>query len=523
MKVKPMKKEKPAAKGSGVLKKSKTDIQKAKKVKSAGPVKESAAKVVAAAKLLEKKKEVKLVKASKTKADKEDAEQENEPPQKLVQANGKAPAKQEKGSKSMKETANEEKMPPLNGKGPKPTKQVTDEEDSTKPENESKAARRERQLKLKALKKKQKKLGGKVVSKVSEETLALVPEQLVTKASFRKLYEVVHNKFNEKGNKLFGDDLKYALQVVAVKVPRCPLRICRVALPHTLMRKEDEMCLIVKDNTRGRDVDYLPTLHHWEDKLKELSVGYNVQVIPFQQLKRDYSSFEMKRKLVHRFERFVVDARISGHVFSFLGTQFARRGKNPIAVKLDSDVKIKESIEQAALVQTFRQTYSGPVTEIKFAVHWMPVEQAVANGMALLEQLKTIYPGGWLNVQAINLKTVCEKSYSLPIYVSTIDPNLVPVPIITGPRQVFVQKQQKLFSKQTGGKYEVTKDGVVRRVKKPSADGEENNEPDSDVEMTLEDFQPDDDDNWVPYDDEPPARPRTGGRPRQRGPKMRIK
>lgn len=228
MKVKPMKKEKPAAKGSGVLKKSKTDIQKAKKVKSVGPVKESAAKVVAAAKLLEKKKEVKLVKASKTKADKEDAEQENEPPQKLVQANGKAPAKQEKGSKSIKETANEEKMPPLNGKGPKPAKQVTDEEVSPKPENESKAARRERQLKLKALKKKQKKLGGQVVSKVSEETLALVPEQLVTKASFRKLYEVVHNKFNEKGNKLFGDDLKYALQVVAVKVPRCPLRICRV-------------------------------------------------------------------------------------------------------------------------------------------------------------------------------------------------------------------------------------------------------------------------------------------------------
>uniref|UniRef100_A0A182JYX8 Uncharacterized protein n=1 Tax=Anopheles christyi TaxID=43041 RepID=A0A182JYX8_9DIPT len=514
MKLKGTKVEKPVAKDLVKMKKSKISIQKTKKSMGV-ELKPSAAKAAKGAKTeqLEKKnvfnKGLKMVKANQNEPNTGNIkmEQENLPPLKQQKANGTAARlKQEKKQKQKQAT--------------EPMKDESEEENPTKPQNEKTEARKEEEKKKKALKKKQQRAGGELPKKVTEDTLALVPEKLISEESFQKVYETMHQKFTEKGHTLFGDDLKYAMQILSVKIPRCPLRNCRVALPHSLLRKDDEICLIVKDLIRGRKVDFSNTLEHWEEKLKELAIEYKVRVLPFQQLKRDYGPFEMKRKLQNRYERFVVDACIGGHVFAFLGSHFAKRGKNPIVAKLDTDARIKASLEQALHLQSYRQGNSGVSTEIKFAAHWMPTEHAVENGMALMENLKSMFPGGWLNVRTIKLATVGEKSYSLPIYESTIDANLVPVPIVVGPRQKFVKKQQKLFAKQTDGKYEVTKDGVVRRVKNPNAEGEDNG-PDSDVEMELDDLEPEDDDNWVPYDDDVPSRPRQGGRPRERGPKIR--
>uniref|UniRef100_A0A182WJP3 Uncharacterized protein n=1 Tax=Anopheles minimus TaxID=112268 RepID=A0A182WJP3_9DIPT len=515
MKIKGAKKEKPVKQGLMFIKKTDTDIQKAKKTK--GTLKQSTAKVAvtngakaASVKLpekrvfsmkLEPKKPAKLKKSAVV----EKTEQENVPPAK--KKNGTAPAV--KAVKKQK-------------KQPKGTPAQVDEQ--PKPAiNEAKQARKEAAAQAKALKKEERKLGGKVPKKSSEETLALVPKELISKQSFQKIFEVFRKKGDDKGNKLFGEDLKYGMQIISVKVARCPSRNCRVALPHPMLRKEDEVCLIVKDLIRGRAVDYQPTLNEWEDKVNKLNFGYKVHIIPFQQLKRDYNSFEMKRKLVQRYERFLVDARIDGHVYSFLGSHFIKRGKNATPVKLENEAKLKEVLEQALQLQTYRQGNKGNSTEIKFAGHWMPVKHAVENGMALLEKLKTVYPGGWLNIQSINLTTITEKSESLPIYISTIDPNEVPVPVVVGTREKFVKKQQKLIEKRTGGMYEVTKEGIVRKVRTPKLYGAANDAVESDVE--LEDSEHEEDDNFIPYDDEPPRQRRhqgRGGGVRQRGPKIRV-
>ncbi|XP_052896018.1 ribosomal L1 domain-containing protein CG13096 [Anopheles moucheti] len=522
MKVKAAKKGKPVREGLVQIKKSKTDIQKAKKLKE--PLKQSAAKVAASdgaeaasVKLPEKRVfSMKLQPKTQAKQKKPSAgkknEQENSPPAKGT--NGAAPARKAKKLKLPKgvpvvEEQKEEQM-----------------EEDKQPKSkigEANKAKKELESQVKALKDEERKLGGKIPKKCTDETLELVPEELISKMSFKKIYEVFRKKGDAKGNKLFGDDLKYNLQIISVKVPRCPSRNCRITLPHPLLRQEDDICLIVKDAIRGRAVDYLPTLHEWEDKLKELDIGYKVQIIPFQQLKRDYGSFEMKRKLAQRFERFLVDARISGHVFAFLGSQFIKRCKNPTPVKLENEAKIKEVLEHALQLHTYRQGNKGNSSEIKFAAHWMPVEHAIENGLALLEKLKTAFPGGWLNIQSINITTATEKSDSLPIYVSTIDPNLVPVPVVVGTREKFVKKQQQLIQKHTGGKYEVTKEGIVRKVRTPKLYGWANNVEESDVE--LEDVELEKDDGWVPYDDDPQRRyrrPRRSGK-RQRGPKMRVK
>ncbi|XP_053665394.1 ribosomal L1 domain-containing protein CG13096 [Anopheles marshallii] len=521
MKVKAAKKDKPVREEVVQIKKTKTGIQKAKKLKE--PLKQSAAKVAAtngaevaeaaSVKLPEKREfSMKLQLKKKAKQKKPSGgkknEQENSPPAK--DANGAVPGKRAKKQKQLKVV---------------PVVEEQKEEDK-QPEpviNERKKAKKEFEAQVKALKKEERNLDVKLPKKCKTETLELVPKELISKKSFQKVYELFRKKGDEKGNKLFGDDLKYNLQIISVKVPRCPSRNCRIILPHPLLRQEDDICLIVKDAIRGREVDYSLTLHEWEDKLKDLNIGHKVQIIPFQQLKRDYGSYEMKRKLAQRFERFLVDARISGHVFAFLGSQFIKRSKNPTPVKLDNEAKIKEVLAHALQLHTYRQGNKGNSSEIKFAAHWMPVEHAVENGLALLEKLKTAFPGGWLNIQSINITTATEKSQSLPIYVSTIDPNLVPVPVVVGLREKFVKKQQHLMKQRTGGMYEVTKDGIVRKVRTPEQNAGANNVEESDVE--LEDVELEEDDGWVPYDDDP-QRARRKGRgsgTRQRGPKMRIK
>lgn len=49
----------------------------------------------------------------------------------------------------------------------------------------------------------------------------------------------------------------------------------------------------------------------------------------------------------------------------------------------------------------------------------------MANIEAVLENLKTKYPGGWLNIKNLYLKPMQHSSISLPIYISEINPNQV--------------------------------------------------------------------------------------------------
>ncbi|XP_058053625.1 ribosomal L1 domain-containing protein CG13096-like [Anopheles bellator] len=311
---------------------------------------------------------------------------------------------------------------------------------------------------------------GEVPTEATPETLALVPKELVSRSSFGQvLKELKKRAAKDEKVKLFGDDVRFALQIACVKIPEYPSRNCRMLLPHPILSKEDEVCLIVKDLERGRKYDYENTLYHWQDKLAEAGVTRVAQIIPFQQLKQDYREFELRLKLVHRFDRFLVDARIAGHVFSKLGAHFIRRKKNPTSVVLTNDDKIAENIEKALRKVTYGRSNTGRTMEIKFASGKMTHQQAIDNGMALLESMKTDYPGGWLNVGSIYLTTTTDNKQSLLLYMSVINPNLVPVPKMVGPRQKFVDQQNEKLMKLTGGRLIIV-DGAVRKAKKANLD-----------------------------------------------------
>lgn len=315
-------------------------------------------------------------------------------------------------------------------------------------------------------KKKEKKLQ-KVTNEAPAEEIeqAEVPESLVTKktiqSALKACKKALAEGFEQKKN-LFGDDMKYALQISSVKIPDVPSRNCRMKLPNPIYKTGDDICLIVKDLERGRKQDYEPTLQHWQDKLRELGIDFVSLIIPFQQLKQDYRQYEMKLKLVNRFDRFLVDARISGHVYGFLGTGFIRRCKNATPVILDKDEKIVKNLNKALCTLTYKQTNTGRTTEIQFATHKMPLNESVANAEALIENLKTQFPGGWLNIRTIYLKPMVDIKLSLPLYVSKIDPNAVPVPKVTGPRESFEKKMNEKLLQATLNKYEFQAGNLVR-------------------------------------------------------------
>lgn len=233
-------------------------------------------------------------------------------------------------------------------------------------------------------------------------------------------------------------------------------------LPNPIYKKGDDICLIVKDLARGRKQDHEETLLHWQDKLRQLGVDFISQVIPLQQLKQEYRQYEMKLKLANRFDRFLVDARVDGHVFNFLGSVFIRRCKNATPVILDKDEKVVKNLNKVLGKVTYKQTNTGRTTEIQFATHKMPLEAAVENAEALIMAMKNQFPGGWLNIRTIYLKPMTDIPVTFPLYVSNIDPNLVPVPKIPGPRERFEKSNNEKLLKITKNKYKFQAGNLVR-------------------------------------------------------------
>ena len=91
-------------------------------------------------------------------------------------------------------------------------------------------------------------------------------------------------------------------------------------LKHSLYSDEDDVVFISKDLQRGADVDYEPTIHHYEDLFREKGVKGIRTIVPFNQLKKEYTSYEMKVKFANMYDGFLVDAVIAKHVTGTLGS-----------------------------------------------------------------------------------------------------------------------------------------------------------------------------------------------------------
>lgn len=189
-------------------------------------------------------------------------------------------------------------------------------------------------------------------------------------------------------------------------------------LAHSLVDPtEDDVVIIVPDLQRGAKVDYEPTIQHYEDLFRENGIN-GLKIVPFNQLRKECTTFETKRKFASTYDYFLCDGRIVSHVVGFAGSSFQKTRTTFHAVHLNNKKTYKRDIEKALKRTGFKQIHKGDLISIPIGNHRYTVDQLADNIKVVVEQLKTLYPGGLGNIRNMHIKIDITGTSSLPLYAS---------------------------------------------------------------------------------------------------------
>lgn len=240
----------------------------------------------------------------------------------------------------------------------------------------------------------------------------------------------------EEKKDLFGSQpLLITLQISVHKVPQTPYRNIRCLVPNSTTLAEPDICLIVPDLQRGRkrDATFAKYVEQYEEKLLENGTKGIKQIIPFTQLRCEYSQFEMKRRLAHTFDLFLCDGRIQGHCYHFLGKVFEKAKKIPVPIqamtKVDGKLKFSSNLQNEVdkavrkvclTLHSHGTSYSIPVGHSEFTKN-----ELADNVLAVWKVLEKELPGGVKNIRAAYLKG--PRTPAVPLYASLEPPRDVPV------------------------------------------------------------------------------------------------
>lgn len=213
-------------------------------------------------------------------------------------------------------------------------------------------------------------------------------------------------------------------------------------LKHSLVNpEEDDVVIIVPDLQRGAKVDYEPTIQHYEDLLREAGVT-KLKIVPFNQIRKECTTFEAKRKFANTYDYFLCDGRIVGHVVGFCGSPFQKPRTTFHAVRLNKSDNYKQEIERSLKRTAYRQLVKGDLISIPVGSHRHSINELAENIQFVIDQLKTIYPGGLANVRQMNLKIDIIGTSSIPLYANLAGPPLE-TPNVVGLREQRMLKLKK--------------------------------------------------------------------------------
>jgi len=170
------------------------------------------------------------------------------------------------------------------------------------------------------------------------------------------------------------------------------------------------------DKTKKRDPE--EAIEAFKERLAEANITYIKTIIPLAKLKKEYSTYELKKKLCNSYDMFLIDGKISGHVAgSVLRKAFQKRNKLiPVTV---SNQNLQKTIEAALHKTRYLQPVIPQLISIAVGNIKMKATDVASNIVAVLEQLKTEYIGGWLNIQNVHLKPAAQSAIVHPVYIST--------------------------------------------------------------------------------------------------------
>ncbi|XP_043206437.1 ribosomal L1 domain-containing protein 1-like [Amphibalanus amphitrite] len=229
----------------------------------------------------------------------------------------------------------------------------------------------------------------------------------------------------KKEELLNHEDMKVMLQISAIKVaPGRVKQTIKLPLPAPFTDTAD-VCLFVKDLKRGIRVDHEKSVRHWKDVLDEAGVTRITEVIPLRQLKAEYNMYEARRKLCDSYDVFLSDVRVTRLLPTLLGKHFITKKKQPLSVNMEAKDLVKEidSVLGAAYLHIHN---SGDCSSVQVGRCGQSEEELLQNVMTAVAILRLKFPGGQRNIRSLHLKL--GKSPAIPIFVSDVPANSVPVP-----------------------------------------------------------------------------------------------
>merc|ERR1711990_129194 len=241
-------------------------------------------------------------------------------------------------------------------------------------------------------------------------TEMLVPESGL-KSSLSSFNQILKKSY--QGKELWDEAEKIFAQVTLHRIPTFPRDqpVRKFAtLENDLWNEQTTKCLIVKDI----DEDIEETIEQIQNLLKENKIEGINKIIPYNQLKKEYKGYELKRNLAKDFDIFLADNRIGRLALAHLGKEFHRRKKIPFPVDVERPERLAKQIQDYAKTTQVILTSKGANLNIQFGNTLMKEEEKFENLKSLLEKLDEIIPRGIKNIKVISLQGL--NTMALPLY-----------------------------------------------------------------------------------------------------------
>ncbi|KAF5287502.1 hypothetical protein FQA39_LY04130 [Lamprigera yunnana] len=296
-------------------------------------------------------------------------------------------------------------------------------------------------------------------------------------AAFYKYCETIKQKRKE----LFDEEQPIFLQIVCIKIPQTTVTQVRLHLEHSLVMPNSEICLIVAD--RGRRREHESTIEYYEELLEKKGITNIKTIMPYHQFKYEYGSqFELKRKLLHLYDYFLVDAKISGYVTHRLGSIFMKSRKMPVCVKMDTP-DLQQHFNMALKKTILKLHSKGDTYSVQIGHSFMTEDQICGNVLQAANEFEKVFPGGFENIRLLGVKG--ESGMLIPIYLTLKNKNEVEVPIysIQLPKQHTVVEGE--LSTFVNASVRVGPDGKVILRKGRSIKNEVENDKNIDIKKEI--------------------------------------
>ncbi|XP_006637385.2 ribosomal L1 domain-containing protein 1 [Lepisosteus oculatus] len=215
------------------------------------------------------------------------------------------------------------------------------------------------------------------------------------------------------GSVLLDEHQHISLLFTLWKVPKKEQTI-RIPLPHGLRLESGDVCLFTKDEPNMTSDQ---TERFYKRLLSEKGVKGITQVMPFRVLKKEYKSFEAKRRLLGNFDLFLADDRVRRLLPSHIGKHFYQSKKAPLSVDLQGK-QLARDMTRLIQGSTLGVSNKGPCCMARVAHSEMSVDQVVENIAAAFSTVAEKLPKKGKSIKIVHLKS--QSSVSLPIYTSDL-------------------------------------------------------------------------------------------------------